>query len=556
MKFYLQAAASGLLLWLSLPPNDLWFVAWFALVPVWMGAEGEGGWRRFWAGLLVGTLVNLGAFWFCLELMLEYSQLSVFAYLVMGILSAFQGLPYALWLGLTPRGRWEWVAGSTLLVAFEYLHPLIFPWYLANSQHSMTVTTQSLDLLGPSGLSFVLVTFNLALAGALRGRFRAVFWLGLLLACFNLVYGLYHLGLQEPAGRTLRLAVVQPNTWIQGPSPARTLFRYQVMMKELLERQAVDLIVLPESAISTPPYRYRRRGQREFSSAHLDYYPLDLEALAPSRLPLAETFSQDLSQNDRGRLALQRGHSVPLLFGASGIDLRPGVSHPIEGRLPLYNLAILVDSQGDVAGLALKNKLLIFGEYFPFSRYFPDVYRLLPHASALLAGTEPSVLPLDQARIGVMICYEDLLSWFGLELMKAQPNLLINLSNDAWFGKTAEPAAHLALAKARAIEHRCFLVRATTTGISAVIDPLGRVKGQLGVDRQEVLVADVGLRFGGTLYQKVGNLFPWLCLVVGLVVLWLGPPCDETHCRPEACQPMIGEEDDSHYESHAQSCQD
>jgi apolipoprotein N-acyltransferase len=119
-----------------------------------------------------------------------------------------------------------------------------------------------------------------------------------------------------------------------------------------------------------------------------------------------------------------------------------------------------------------------------------------------------------------MVCYEDIIPAFSRDLAGKDPNILINVTNDAWFGKTAEPYLHLALAVFRAVENRLVLIRSTNTGVSAFIDPNGRVLAQTGITGAETLIQKVPMMEGGTPYQVLADWPAYLCFLA-IAFLWL-----------------------------------
>ncbi len=212
------------------------------------------------------------------------------------------------------------------------------------------------------------------------------------------------------------------------------------------------------------------------------------------------------------RTGLQRGFSTPLLLGG----LTWEAPAPGKNRRQLYNTALMLDGRGRILGTYDKVYLLAFGEYMPFGDTFPGLYDAFPQAGRFSAGSEVKTFDWRGHKLGIMICYEDIMVDFTGKLADLDPNIIINVTNDAWFGRTSEPWLHLALAAFRAVENRLTLVRATNTGISAFIDPTGRLNGATDMDYAEVLVADVPMMQGGTLYGAVGNLFAYL-LLAGLI---------------------------------------
>ena len=160
-----------------------------------------------------------------------------------------------------------------------------------------------------------------------------------------------------------------------------------------------------------------------------------------------------------------------------------------------------------------KTYLLMFGEYLPFGDIFPILYDLSPNSGHFSAGTHVRPLTLGPWRISTPVCYEDVLARFTRKMVReAKPHVLINLTNDAWFGDSQEPWIHLVLSRYRAIEHRRYMVRSTNSGISAVIDPLGRVVAQTGLLTRENLRYDVHMLEGDTVYGRIGDWPGWLAL--------------------------------------------
>jgi apolipoprotein N-acyltransferase len=240
------------------------------------------------------------------------------------------------------------------------------------------------------------------------------------------------------------------------------------------------------------------------------YLPLDTEALAIDwNTPL-------------------RGYNTPILFGLvtydtveSGYSPLLGPNGRLEGRegddragRRTFNSAFLLEPNGRVLGRYDKNHLLVFGEYLPFGDWFPQLYDMLPQANHFTPGDTVEPIDFQGHRLGVIICYEDILPAFTRNLAGKDPNVLINVTNDAWFGKTSEPALHLALSVFRSVEHRLWLIRSTNTGISAFVDGVGRIVAGTRLEDPEVLVRDVPMMRSSTIYRRYGDLFAYACLLV------------------------------------------
>jgi apolipoprotein N-acyltransferase len=209
---------------------------------------------------------------------------------------------------------------------------------------------------------------------------------------------------------------------------------------------------------------------------------------------------------------VRRDLKTPILFG--GIS-----SEYVEGERKIYNTVFLIDEEGLIQSTYDKTYLLMFGEYLPFGDVIPILYELSPNSGRFTPGSHVRPLTLGPWRISTPVCYEDVLAGFTRKMVReADPHVLINLTNDAWFGDTQEPWIHHVLSQFRAIEHRRYMVRATNSGISAVIDPLGRIVAQTGVLTRENLRYDVKMLEGKTLYGRLGDWPGWLGLGA---ILWM-----------------------------------
>jgi apolipoprotein N-acyltransferase len=190
-------------------------------------------------------------------------------------------------------------------------------------------------------------------------------------------------------------------------------------------------------------------------------------------------------------------------------------------RYVLFNSALLSDSDGKICEACRYDKqyLLMFGEYLPFGETFPSLYEISENSGRFTPGKSLRPLPLEQHEIAVFICYEDIIPGFVNSIVAAgNPDLLVNMTNDAWFGDSTEPWIHLALAKFRAIEHRRFLVRSTNSGVSAFVDPVGRVLAHTGTFRPEAIAAQVAWLRPTTVFGAIGNAPWWLLSAVAVAL--------------------------------------
>ena len=532
-KALLLSALGGVLTFLSFPEWDLFPLAWVCLVPVLLVVDGRGPKAAFFWGWVHGFVTNVGGFYWVVHLLVTFGHMPLpVAVLLFSMLAAYQGCLFGVWTAAlrlledrvaVPRA----LVRVAAFVAAEFTVPFIFPWYLANSQWRFPLASQVCDLGGVLLLSALLAASSVLLVEVLARRGRARLRPALLLAgllAADLGYGALRLHQVEAAvaaAPKVKVGMVEANIGIREkahPDHVANNLAIHQRLSAVLEAAGVDLVVWPESAYNGTWFP-ADAARIPPSGAALPHDPrwagLALPAdghLVLEDFPGLDDADQDRTQGVKGwdKVAPQRGFATPLLLGS--VTWVPDPDPPAEGprwQRRVMNSALLLDGDGRVDGRVYhKNYLLVFGEFIPFGRTFPGVYELIPEASAFTAGTEVEVFELGRLRAGVMICYEGILPRWTRRLVGKDPNVLINITNDAWFGKRGEPWLHLALTTFRAIENRLALVRSTNTGVSAFVDPAGRLV------HPEVLAQEVPLMEGGTVYRRVGDLLGWLALAL------------------------------------------
>jgi apolipoprotein N-acyltransferase len=212
--------------------------------------------------------------------------------------------------------------------------------------------------------------------------------------------------------------------------------------------------------------------------------------------------------------------ACPLLFGGkiySGYPERPN---------DIYQSAILVDGAERIIGCYHKRHLMPFGEYVPGSEWMPELRHYFPMDDDLDVGPDATVLRLgDQARLGVMLCYEDMVPGAAASLVDNAANVLLSLINGSSFKAPLTLRQHRLLAQLRAVENRRCLLRCAATGETCVVSPLGTIPARLPLHVEDVLVAEVPLLDTRTLASRIGQTFPLLCgglvIAVGLA-RWRG----------------------------------
>ena len=485
------ALLSGTLYFVGFCGFGQWWMSWFCLVPVLLALDDEtlSGKEALGIAWLFGLISHMGGYYWIIYMLHRFGFLPVpVALLGWLLLCIAQGSLLGVW-GYSIhkfRKKWGvplWISAIPLMILDEWLWPALFPSYLSNSQFRQIWLIQSLEWMGPLGLTGLLTFASALLFQAHQWKWKgdrpfplkgAILFTALFVA--NLGFGIQAVDAIDQkvadAPKKIKLGLVQANMGIyeKRSAPGEGLKRHRDQSLEL-QWQEADLIVWPESG-----YFYSiRKG------------------------------TENLKRQVLGEI------QKPLLFGGLTVE-NPGKDQKF------YNSAYLLDGQGNVQGTYDKTYLLAFGEYIPLGETFPWIYKLSPNTGKFTPGSHTKPLELDGIKYGVLICYEDILPGFVRKVMDHQPDILVNITNDAWFGDTHEPVIHLALATFRAVEQRRFLARSTNTGISAFVDPAGRIISQTPTFERANLMEEIAPLQGVTLYQRLGD---WPGFVSVLVMLGL-----------------------------------
>ncbi len=497
---------SGCLWFLACTPHDLWLLAWVAMVPALFVLDRCSTARR--AGFycwISGAVTTAGGFYWMIELLRRFAGMDLASsVLIYALFCAYQGIISLLFgivvYTLRRRTRLPMILLAPLvIVPCELIVPLIFPFHHAIMLAWHPITIQIADLAGPLGVTALLFVINGAVYDVLTDRAQR--WksamAGALILAAVLLYGLVRMRQFDAAAASapkLAVGVVQPNVaydekGLKHPELAASQLRDLQEQSRQLEKSGAQLIVWNESS-----------------------YPYSL----PSDL------KSDFPETDPRRI--RPGFSTPTVIGA--LTRSPD-------RSILHNSALLIDRQGNIAGRYDKMRLLAFGETIPAVDTFPWLRDLVPTGFGdFTPGKEANSLPLQipglgDLRLGAIICYEDILPELLRQVGEKHPHLMINLTNDTWFGEKAEPWQHLALAVFGSVEERTSMVRAVNSGVSAFIDPNGRVVQQTyAVDpfihphaaTSSLAIMPV-VEGGHTVYARVGNLFAYLCALGTLSLL-------------------------------------
>ena len=468
-------------------------LAWIAFVPFFWVIETVGNPRRaIFSGWLVGIFAHLAGFHWLVYTITVFGGFPYAASVVVFLVyAALQGVQMALFAGFVRAAGFGplQLLPPLVWVTLEFLFPLLFPWYLANSQVAFSWFIQSADLVGPYGASFIVMWFNAAVYKAViasnreHAAFLPVAYAALALIV-SVVYGYQRLESveQEMAGaRKISMGSVQASVDVDLKwNPALIKQNFEKHMKLTEQLDPVPVVIWPESAVEA-------------------WIPESIQALPAEMIP-----------------PLQSDRAI-FIFGARSFRGTPG-----RGDFKAFNTAFQTDAKGRVLGRYHKQVLLAFGEYLPFAKILSRL-PAMPFADGFTHGEGPRVFHLAGGiRAAPLICYEDLMPDLVRKFVsETRANVLINLTNDAWYGRSVGPWQHLWLAQWRAIETRRSLLRVTNTGVTSLVNAKGEVTQSLPLFAATVMQNQVDILTGETYYVRYGDWFAWGMTIIAAAILLL-----------------------------------
>jgi apolipoprotein N-acyltransferase len=488
----LLALLSGFMLTASFPPSPFYFLAWFALVPLLKSLENEPPAAALRLGFAAGLAHSLTLIYWVIIVMGHYGHLplpvSVSILILFSLYLAIYPALFAWGYSLIGRSFLGSFKTAGLWVALEYVRANVltgFPWcLLGHTQYMNLEAIQVADLVGAYGTSFVIVLSSTLIYGLLLernlDRWKREAPVVLLTLAVVLGYGFYRMSDSRPPRATLKIAIAQGNIdqsikW----NPAYQEKTVQIYRTLTLQSRSFgpDLVVWPETA-----------------------------------MPL---FFQDGDALARSVLNTAREAGTYIIFGSPAYRRE-------KGSVSLFNRAYLATPNGEIIGSYDKVHLVPFGEYVPMKRFLPFVQRLVVAAGDFLPGDKVAPLKFPKAAAGVLICFESIFPELGRELTENGATLLVNLTNDAWYGMSSAPFQHFSMAVFRAVENRRPVVRAANTGISAFILPNGKIVEQSDLFKEALLTREIPLPDPGlTLYTRWGDFFAIALTIISAVNIFL-----------------------------------
>lgn len=492
---FLSCLLSAVLLDLSFPQIQWSFLAWVAMVPLLCALDGQKPWTAFRRAYLCGFLffaATLG--WF---VYVTY----IGAFLLVAFLSlyfAFFGMLFVYFQRLALMPRIFVLASGWVALEFIRAHLLTgFGWVmLGHSQYQNLLCIQIADKTGVYGVSFLVMLVNLLIFEIWKRYFKKDCFVGkresagllamtlaLVITILSVVfiYGWWVIG-QKKYYQMVRVGVVQPNIplamdWDESRKP--WIVDKTIQLTQKLSHQNLDLIVWPETSL-------------------------------PGVITDAPSLTHDIQ-------AAAAGLHTPILIGSMA---REGQRY--------YNSAFLIGADGQMLGRYDKMHLVPFGEYLPLRPILGWINKFVPLEDFTSGQTYKifSIAP-SKAKFAVLICFEDTLGYLYRHFAQAGADFFVNMTNDAWFSDTKAPFLHLQAAVFGCVENHRSLVRAANTGVSALVDPWGRIMATVANGQgKEIFVegaawGSLPLNHEKTFYTKYGDIFIifcFLCILFGSLV--------------------------------------
>ena len=488
------------LLWLAFPGGgEISPLLLVALIPLLFGLGRATPRQAALCGLLTGTLHFILLLYWIVIVLGTYGGLPWFLSIpALLLLACYMGLYFLLFafLGRAILNTFPAVVALWLLpalwVGLDWLRSVLFtgfPWMdLGYGLYKIPVAIQTADLFGHHGLTFLIVLCNTLPVMLFRVWPSRRTLMVLVVPAFFLLtsaalYSQLRLGevrkaYKDPATPRLTIGVVQGNIdQSQKWSPSQqsqTVQTYLDLSESLMQGDAPTLMVWPETA--------------------LPFFPMTSDYIVPLK-------------------KLVEARDLALLTGAPWYEV---VDHTTK-KLRFYNSAVLLQADGEFHGKYYKAHLVPFGEYVPLKQFLPFLAPLVEAVGDFTAGTIEKPLVWKEAKTGILICFESVFPDISRQWVKAGANVLINLTNDAWYGKSSAPYHSLAMAVFRAVETRRSLVRSANTGISAFISPTGMIEAQSEIFVPWAAAKTVALMQQETFWVRYGYLFAPVCFAIGIL---------------------------------------
>jgi apolipoprotein N-acyltransferase len=488
-----MAVLSGLLLFLSFPKFGSGFLAWVALIPLFYALKDAQPREGLKIGFLFGFIAHVGILYWIAYVVVQYGYLPLYtgisAMLLLAVYMGFYTAAFSMGVAyFQQRCEFLIISAPLLWTVLEFARSHLFtgfPWEnLAYSQYQYGKIIQISDITGVYGITFTIVMINAFLFVFLQRKNQKRHLLAEALAIFAIISTIYGYGQYRTADirRALSRASGLEVSLIQGNIDQNIKWSPEHQKETLDIYRSVTLAAAPAAG-----------GLIVWPETATPFYFQRLDPLQASVIDVART------------------SKAALLFGS------PSYAEA-GGRIDYMNSAFLLRPDGVISGRYDKVHLVPYGEYVPLRKFFPFMDKIVVGVGDFKAGKGFYPLTYEGRRLGVLICYEAIFPEGARSYKREGADILVNITNDAWFGRTSAPYQHLSMTVFRAIETRLPLVRAANTGMSAIIDPTGEIQSRTPIFERTFLKGEVKIIDEKTFYTAYGNLFVYLCGIFLLIL--------------------------------------
>ncbi len=500
-KELLLSVISGILLVLSFPSFNVYPLAWFSLVPLLLAIMSKDS-SNFYTGLVTGIVYFMGTVYWVFHSMYVYGHIPAIASLLLLVILCLYLALYTGLFAVTFHYIYSRLDLPALLIVpvvwitLEYARTYLltgFPWSLLGyTQYSFLSLIQISDVTGVYGISFLVAAVNGLIFDLIRHektvesgwtlsrhvKSGAIVVAIVMIAA--LAYGSAQLKHDEPI-ENVKVSVLQGN------------IDQDKKWDKKHQREVIDIYKnLTLEAVSNKP---------------------DLVVWPESALPFIFGYDKDLTDEI---MDLQKQINSHMLIGSVL------VKGSEKGKSLLSNSVIMLSPGTDSVEVYDKIHLVPFGEYVPMGRLFPFIKKMVTAVGDFVKSDEVIVMKTPFAKIGNLICYEIAFPGLVRKFIDKGANLIITVTNDAWFGRTSAPYQHFSMAVFRAIENRVPVARSANTGISGFIDSRGRILKESDIFVQASLTGKLTAGSEQSFYTRHGDIFAYVCLFLTFIMVLLG----------------------------------
>ncbi len=499
---FISAVLSGLLLTGSFPKTDIAWFAWFAIVPLLLALKDVSLKEGFRLGFVTGLVHYLTLAYWLAYTMKTYGGLPLYVSIpVLFLFSAYLALYVAVFsagiVRLFSKPAMCFIMIPVLWVSLEYIRSFLFsgfPWELMGySQFKNLYLIQISDIFGVYGVSFLIILSNSAIFLALL-CLTGKTWQGITISkCLA-------------AASVFVFASVFSFVWFYG--------KYRVSsVDEMISESPSAQVAIVQGNIDQakkwdPEFRIETIQKYTDLSFSARKHNPDLVVWPETATPFYFLYNVKLTE-----MVLKSVHETGAGFLIGSPSFIRG-----ENNTEYHNSAYLINPDGTVSGQYDKTHLVPFGEYVPLKKWLPFLGKIVEHVGDFTPGKEGNTILFDDYSLGLQICYEIIFPNLSRMMVKNNAGLLINITNDGWYGRTGAPYQHFSMTIFRAVENKRSLIRSANTGISGFIDPAGRVLGSTLLFEDAVLTCSVPVLNKKTFYTCFGDMFAMICAGITLLV--------------------------------------